>query len=95
MTDPTLSTTISMLRAPPGPATARLRVCASCEWIFRTDAPRIEACPKCGFGHYSAHYVYGRSAYRHARTQQPWKDKKLLGFEAKLNTILAKREIGR
>lgn len=59
------------------------RVCASCEWVFKTlNNP---SCPLCGFGSYSAHYVYGKKAYRYAKTQKPWKDKKLSAFEAKLD----------
>lgn len=35
---------------------AKLRVCASCEWIFNNGV----GCPKCQFGSYGAHYVYGK-----------------------------------
>lgn len=61
---------------------AKLFVCASCEWIFKHNE---NGCPKCGFGYYSAHYAYGDKAYRYFRTQKPWKDKKLLDYEVKLN----------
>lgn len=54
---------------------AALRVCASCEWVFKLPAP--EGCPKCLFGHYGARYVYGNRAYRYARTQEPWYRKKM------------------
>jgi len=51
---------------------AKLRVCASCEWIFR-DSP---VCPKCGFSHYGARSVYGNKCYKYEKTQQPWLDRK-------------------
>lgn len=54
---------------------AKLRVCASCEWVFKLPAP--EGCPKCQFGHYGARYVYGNKAYTYARTQKPWYEKKM------------------
>lgn len=53
--------------------TAKLRVCASCEWIFNKGV----GCPKCHFSSYGAHYVYGRAAYRYAKTQKPWLENKL------------------
>lgn len=67
--------------------TAKLRVCASCEWIFNKDDehPEHGGCPKCCFGHYGARYVYGNKAYRYAKTQQPWFDKKMAGYAAQLN----------
>lgn len=52
---------------------AKLRVCASCEWIFKSE----DSCPKCGFAHYGARFVYGNSCYRFAITQQPWIDRKV------------------
>lgn len=54
---------------------ATLRVCASCEWIFKLPAP--DGCPKCQFGHYGARFVYGNAAYAYARTQTPWFEKKM------------------
>jgi len=59
---------------------AKLRVCASCEWIFK-DNP---SCPKCGFGHYGAWYVYGDRCYKYAKTQQPWIDKKMARYFGEL-----------
>lgn len=59
---------------------AKLRVCASCEWIFKEGVE----CPKCQFGSYGAHYVYGRNAYRYALSQKPWYDKKLASYSFKL-----------
>ena len=60
------------------PQNAPLRVCVSCEWIFKSDTV-IEwtSCPKCGFGHYGARFVYGKKAYRYAVTQEPWMQRKL------------------
>lgn len=67
---------------------AKLRVCASCEWIFKLK-PRTPlgttGCPRCGFAHYSAHYVYGKKAYAYSETQQPWRDKKLANYACKLD----------
>lgn len=55
---------------------AKLRICASCEWIFKQKGDNPE-CPKCSFGSYSARYVYGNKAYRYAKSQKPWFDKKM------------------
>lgn len=62
---------------------AVLRTCASCEWVFKMvdDDPE---CPKCKFGSYGAKYVYGKQAYTYARTQKPWKEKKMFSYEMKL-----------
>ena len=61
---------------------AKLRVCASCEWIFSEGV----TCPKCHFGSYGAHYVYGHKAYYYAKTQRPWKEKKMFKYEMSLNS---------
>jgi hypothetical protein len=53
---------------------AQLRVCASCEWIFKGFD---RECPQCGFAHYGAHRVYGNKAYRYAESQEPWVERKL------------------
>lgn len=58
-----------------------LRVCARCEWVYKTE----NECPKCRFASYSAHWVYGKSAYKYALTQRPWKNKKLAEYEINLN----------
>lgn len=68
---------------------AKLRVCASCEWIFTGH----DACPKCGFGHYGARYVYGDKAYVYAKTQKPWFDKKLADYGAKLSNEIREDQI--
>lgn len=66
---------------------AKLRVCASCEWIFTDDQqyPEHGGCPKCAFAHYGARYVYGNKAYRYAKTQQPWFDRKMGDYAVKLH----------
>lgn len=65
---------------------AKLRVCASCEWIFNiADASAEGGCPKCEFGHYGAQHVYGNQAYRHRVTQQPWFDRKMGAYADKLH----------
>jgi hypothetical protein len=60
-----------------GKLRAKLRVCASCEWIFSISDAKKGDCPKCGFGHYGARYVYGNKCYRYKRTQEPWLERKL------------------
>jgi len=60
--------------------TARLRVCMSCEWVFKDHL----LCPKCNFAHYGARFVYGDKCYRYAITQQPWLDKKVERYISKL-----------
>lgn len=68
------------------PRPANLRVCASCEWIFKWENPRNKTgCPKCEFASYSARYVYGNTAYALARTQKPWYDKKLSAYAQQLH----------
>lgn len=59
---------------------AKLRTCASCEWIFSDGVE----CPKCLFGSYSAHFVYGKACYRYSISQKPWFDKKLQDYKIKL-----------
>ncbi len=64
---------------------AVLRVCASCEWIFKAVNNNWH-CPKCGFGSYGARYVYGESAYQYAKTQKPWKMRKMNAYESLLDS---------
>jgi hypothetical protein len=59
---------------------AKLRVCASCEWIFKGAID----CPKCGFGSYGARYVYGDKAYDYVKTQIPWIEKKVANYYTEL-----------
>jgi ribosomal protein L32 len=69
---------------------ATLRVCASCEWIFRHHA----ACPKCGFAHYGARWVYGDAAYRYEHTQKPWREKKLTNYAVQLDKEIRESKEG-
>lgn len=57
-----------------------LRVCASCEWIFRN----ANTCPKCGFASYNAKTTYGKKCYTYERTQKPWMEKKMTQHKMKL-----------
>lgn len=66
---------------------AILRVCASCEWLFKLEVETsATGCPKCGFAHYSARYVYGDKAYRYAVTQHPWHRKKMADYSYHLQS---------
>lgn len=67
-------------------ARAKLRVCASCELLF---VPKEnEGCPYCGFGHYSAHYVYGKQCYKYYQTQEPWRKKRHAAYDDILDQVL-------
>lgn len=59
---------------------ARLRCCASCQWIYKGEPD----CPKCGFASYSAKYVFGNSCYRFSITQQPWHEQKMSSYSCQL-----------
>lgn len=59
---------------------AKLRCCASCEWIYEGS----QDCPKCGFGSYGARFVYGSKAYRYKLSQEPWKRRKVNAYLVKL-----------
>ena len=59
----------------------KLRVCAKCEYIYKFND---RDCPKCGFGHYSAHFVYGQECYKLFKTQEKWIKKKLDSYQNKL-----------
>ena len=61
---------------------ANLRLCASCEWIF--EYKEHEMCPKCGFGSYGAHWVYGKKAYKYKKTQEPWMKNKIEKYNDQL-----------
>lgn len=72
------------------PTPAILRVCANCEWIFKSqekDGVVIYDCPQCGSGSYGARYVYGMKCYGYAENQKPWMAKKLHAHEEELKTI--------
>lgn len=64
---------------------AKLRVCVSCEWIYKEKSKDFAGCPKCGFATYGARFVYGDMAYQYAKTQKPWKEKKLFKYETELD----------
>lgn len=64
---------------------AALRVCASCEWIFKGGP----GCPQCGFGSYGAHFAFGDAAYRYARTQRPWRERKMAAYSMQLDKQIA------
>lgn len=55
---------------------AKLRTCASCEWIYEGEMP----CPKCEFVSYGARFVYGDKAYTYKRTQEPWMNRKISNY---------------
>lgn len=63
---------------------ANLRVCASCEWIFKGNTD----CPQCEFGSYGARYVYGDKCYQYAKTQKPWMDKKIANYSSELFNVI-------
>ena len=69
----------------------KLFVCASCEWIFR-EVGFFKGCPKCGFAYYGAHRVYGNNAYRYAKTQQPWLDRKVTDYRLSLYREIKKSQ---
>ena len=62
---------------------ATLRVCASCEWIYKKDE-RSSDCPRCGFSSYAARHVYGDKCYHYFKTQKPWLEKELFRYEMEL-----------
>jgi len=62
---------------------AKLRVCASCEWMFKISK-EDQVCPKCNFASYGARYAYGNACYRFAVNQKPWMDKKMADYATKL-----------
>lgn len=68
------------------PKKSKLFVCASCEWIFKNNS---EGCPMCGFGYYSAHFVYGKKAYQYFKTQHQWKERKLFNETVRLEKIIS------
>jgi hypothetical protein len=68
---------------------AKLRVCASCEWIFRNST----SCPKCGFAHYGARHVYGNKCYNFEKTQVPWINRKVDNYICELQEQVNKREV--
>lgn len=68
---------------------ALLRVCASCEWIYKVGKnPGIFGhnwdCPKCSFISYGARHVYGNKCYKYTKSQQPCIDGKVHNYRIKL-----------
>lgn len=51
-------------------------------WIFHIHDS--DSCPKCNFGHYGAHYVYGNKAYTYAKTQKPWLDEQIFKLQCEI-----------
>lgn len=43
----------------------------------------------CGFGYYSAHFVYGKKAYQYFKTQHQWKERKLFNETVRLEKIIS------
>ena len=68
---------------------AKLRVCSSCKWIYKVKNGDI-GCPKCGFASCSAHYVYGDKAYKYAKTQEPWMERKVNKYREELKKEIRK-----
>ena len=61
---------------------SHVRVCASCEWVFKSRNPK---CPKCDFGSYAAARVYGKKAYDFIYSQEPWKERKIANYSLQLD----------
>ena len=75
-----------MLKTSVGPKRlALLRVCASCEWVFKLAHKEVSTeCPLCGFASYGARRVYGKKAQRYLRSQEPWTEKKVESYRTEL-----------
>ena len=89
---------------------ALLRVCASCEWVFKYKSKveedvtnalvegyiyEAKCCPKCQFVTYGARSVYGDQCYRYAETQKPWMKKKMDALWASLYREIQNDKQGR
>lgn len=59
---------------------AKLKCCASCEWIYKESGD----CPKCGYCSYGARYVHGDKAYKYNITQTPWINRKMSRYYGQL-----------
>ncbi|ALY07066.1 hypothetical protein VmeM32_00075 [Vibrio phage vB_VmeM-32] len=57
--------------------TAKIRVCATCEWIF--DSTISNQCEMChnSVGSYGARWVYGKNYLTLYKNQTPWREKQL------------------
>lgn len=69
---------------------AKLRICASCEWVFHISTAKDGGCPKCGFAHYGARWVHGNKAYQYRYSQRPWVYQKMDRFLSELNEEIRK-----
>ena len=69
-------------------SSALVRVCASCEWIFRRPATD---CPRCGFASYGAHWAIGPQCYRLEATQERWIARALAMYRQKLEGEVARQ----
>jgi hypothetical protein len=74
---------------------ANLRVCASCEFIFRREDTDDDSCPECQFGHYGARRVYGDKAYGYERTQKPYLDKQLDKLRTEMRARMQQRKVAK
>ena len=63
--------------------TAKLRVCMSCEWVFKALVDDT-GCPKCRWPSYGARWVYGNKAYQYEKTQEHWLERKMTTYERSL-----------
>lgn len=70
---------------------ANLRVCCSCEWVFRRDKSD-GTCFHCGWPSYGARYVYGDRAYVYEKTQAPWKKRKMDALSFELDDIIRQHQ---
>ena len=67
---------------------ADLRVCASCERIFRRSK-HSGGCPYCGFAHYGARWALGPRAYKQEQRQEAWRAKVISSFITRLESLIA------
>ena len=83
-----------MLKASENPKRlALLRVCASCEWVFKLEHKKVSTkCPLCESDSRGARQVYGENAQWYLRTQKPWMEKKVDTYRTKLEKF-CKKEI--
>lgn len=66
---------------------ANLRICASCELIYKNTEHEI--CPYCGFGaSYGARWAVGDRCYREYITRKNWKKKVSYSFILKIEKMM-------
>lgn len=67
---------------------ANLRVCASCEFIYR-EPGESEVCPMCSYGAtFGARSVYGDKCYKYEETQEPFKCKIRTAMEETMDAYI-------